>query len=74
MERKNIVGKNVRKIRKIKNCTQKELVAKMNLQGIKIDEPMLSRIESETRPVFDYEIHAIAYALNIKIEDLFNKK
>ncbi|MBK1811650.1 helix-turn-helix transcriptional regulator [Clostridium sp. YIM B02505] len=74
MERKNVIGHNLRIIRKSKNCTQKDLVAKMNLQGIKIDEPMLSRIESETRPVFDYEVYAIAYALNIRIEDLFNKK
>ncbi|GKU27551.1 hypothetical protein CFOLD11_43780 [Clostridium folliculivorans] len=74
MERKNIIGSNVKLFRKRKNCTQKDLVAKINLQGIKIDEPMLSRIESETRPVFDYEVFAIANALSISIDDLFKFK
>ncbi|WP_026881455.1 helix-turn-helix domain-containing protein [Clostridium akagii] len=73
MERKNIIGINVKSIRKNKNCTQKDLVAKINLQGIQIDEPMLSRIESEKRPVLDYEASAIANALKVPIENLFKK-
>ena len=74
MERKNIIGKTIKLIRKDKMVTQKDLVAKINLRGIKIDEPMLSRIESETRPILDYEILAIANALNVPIEKLFKKK
>lgn len=74
MERKNIIGKKIRVLRKNKKFTQKDLVAKINIQGIKIDEPMLSRIESESRPIFDYEIPAIAHALEVSIDNLFDKK
>ncbi|WP_286910873.1 helix-turn-helix domain-containing protein [Clostridium sp. UBA1652] len=74
MERKNIIGKRVRLIRKNKNLTQKDLVAKINLHGVKIDEPMLSRIESQTRPVLDYEVSAIADSLEVSTDNLFKKK
>lgn len=73
MVRRNIIGNKVKSIRKFKNYTQKELVAKINLQGVKIDEPMLSRIESETRPILDYEVYAIANALNVSVDNLFNQ-
>jgi hypothetical protein len=32
---------------------------------------MVSRIQSEKRPVLDYEVYAIANALEVRIESLF---
>ncbi|WP_297637765.1 helix-turn-helix transcriptional regulator [uncultured Clostridium sp.] len=71
MENKNIIGLNIKLVRKSLNISQKELVAKLNLQGIHLDEPMLSRIENCKRPLLDYEILAISKALNINIDTLF---
>ncbi|EHK2427155.1 helix-turn-helix transcriptional regulator [Clostridium perfringens] len=71
MENKNIIGYNIKLIRKSKNISQKQLVAKLNLLGLAIDEPKLSRIEHLKRPVLDYEVLAIAKALDTSISSLF---
>lgn len=71
MKDKNLIGHNIKIIRKSKKISQKELVARLNLQNINIDEPMLSRIENKQRPLYDFEIIAISKALNIPIEVLF---
>lgn len=73
MEKRNIIGDNVRKLRKEKNLTQEELTAKLQLLGLNIDRPMVTRIELKQREVYDYEALAIAKVLNIKIEELFKK-
>lgn len=71
MLKKNITGKTIKFIRQYKKVTQDELAARLNVQGLEIDQTMISKIENETREVPDYEIKAIAEALNINIEDLF---
>ena len=60
MEERNIIGKRIKEIREHKGITQDQLAARLNTQGINIDRPMVSRIESQTR-----------YLLNIRIEELF---
>jgi hypothetical protein len=49
-----------------------ELVARLQLQGIKIDQVTLSKIENGTRPVFDYEVVALVKALKVATEWLLN--
>lgn len=70
---KNIIGNKIHLIRKQKEFTQAQLSAKLNLQGIEIDRPMISRIEKQTRNILDYEIKGIAVALGVTIEDLFKE-
>jgi len=70
--RRNIIGKTIRVLRKRKNLTQDELTAKIQLTGINIDRPMLSRIETNSREVYDFEVKAIAEALDMSINDLFS--
>lgn len=74
MEKRNIIGYNVRRLRKEQNLTQEELTAKLQTLGLDIDRPMLTRIELKQREVYDYEALRIADALNISIEELFNYK
>lgn len=74
MEKRNIIGDNVRRLRKEQKLTQEELTAKLQIEGLDIDRPMLTRIELKQREVYDYEALGIAKALNIPIEELFNKK
>jgi DNA-binding XRE family transcriptional regulator len=70
---RNIIGKNINLIRKRKEITQEQLTARLNVQGIEIDRPMISKIERQTREILDYEIKAIAIALGVTIEDLFKE-
>lgn len=71
MNERNIIGCNIKHYRKLNKLTQEELVAKLNVMGINIDRPMISRIENQSREITDIEILAIAKVLKITIEDLF---
>lgn len=73
MDGRNIIGKKIKMIRKMKNLTQEELTARLNIQGINIDRPMISKIENSTREIVDYEIEGIAKALGVSIEELFEE-
>jgi len=71
VHRKNIVGVRVRKARKESKVTQSELAARLQVLGIKIDRPAISKLESGSRPVTDIEIAAIAKILRVPISSLF---
>ncbi|WP_459480600.1 helix-turn-helix domain-containing protein [Clostridium saccharoperbutylacetonicum] len=68
---RNIIGEKVKTIRKAKKLTQEELTARIQVKGLNIDRPMLSRIETSSREVYDFEVKAIAEALDISVNDLF---
>lgn len=67
---KNIIGKRVKKARlQLKpTMTQENLSAKLELMDVKIDRVAICRIESGDRFVPDYEVVAIAKALNVSLE------
>lgn len=71
MLEKNIIGKQIKLIRQLKCITQEQLAARLNIQGIEIDQTMISKIEEQIRGISDYEVKAFAIALGISIEDLF---
>lgn len=71
MRNRNIIGKNIQRIRKNKKITQKELEARLQMMGINIDRPMISKIENSTREIVDFEILGIAEALGVSVEDLY---
>ena len=68
---KNIVGSRVCKARKEKRITQMELAARLQISGIKIERPAISKLEGGRRPVSDIEVAAIAKALMVPISLLF---
>ena len=68
---KNIVGYNIKKLRCSNNLSQKEVIARLHLLGVKLDEIKLSRIEHLKRPVLDYELLAFSKALNVDINSFF---
>jgi len=70
---RNIIGPNVRKYRLLKNLTQEQLTARIQIKGIDFDRTMLSKIETQIREVLGYEIKAIAESLNIPIEYRFEE-
>jgi len=72
----NIVGERIKKARKTAKppITQSQLTARLQVDGIKIDRPIISRIEHGTRAVYDYELVAIAKALKVKVGWLVGEK
>ena len=72
MKQKNIIGSKLKLLRKERNISQKEIVAKLNLLGIQLDEIKLSRIEHFNRAVLDYELLALSKIFEIDIKDFFD--
>jgi len=67
---RNVIGPRLRELRKQLHVTQKDLSARLEVQGLNIDQAMISRIEKGERPVMDYELVAIAKALKIDSTEL----
>ena len=67
MGNRNVVGIRVRKTRMAMKprITQKELMARLQVLGMMIDQSGLSKIENGQRPVTDKEVVALAKALKV---------
>lgn len=63
---RNIVGKNIKKIRKAKKWTQAELAEKVGIEPVSI-----ARIETGLNFPKEENISLIAKALNVEVSDLF---
>ena len=57
---RNIIGARVTQARQELGMLQKDLLAKLQIEGIEISLPALSLLEGQKRPVFDYEIQALS--------------
>lgn len=66
--RKNISGEKIRQARVKKRLSQGDLAAKMQIEGIIIERNSISRIESGTRFIPDYELPVFAKVLNTTVE------
>jgi len=66
---KNIVGSRVRQARRTAKprITQLDLVARLQLVGLSIDQSGLSKLENGRRPVTDIEVVALARALKVSV-------
>ncbi len=74
MEDRNIVGARVRQARKSAKppITQIDLVARLQLLGMMIDQSGLSKLENGRRPVSDLEVVELAEALKASVEWLLS--
>lgn len=61
----NICGDRVRMAREKASLSQEALAAKMQLNGHSLTQKAISRIETGSRVVPDYEIPLLADALNV---------
>ena len=75
MKKRNVIGARVRKARKVAKppITQIDLVARLQLLGVMINQSGISKIESGHRPVLDVEVVALAKALNVSVAWLFGE-
>lgn len=73
---KNIIGSRVKEARLSANpvITQQDLSARLEIMGYNIDRVSISKIESGDRFVPDYEVVAIAEALNVSLDWLLGKE
>ena len=72
MKKRNILGEKIRYYRLELKMTQDEFCSKLQVDGLKIDRTMISKIESCKRELYDFEILAIAKALNVSIDSLYS--
>lgn len=68
----NLIGDNLRKLRKKKKLSQQLLSNKLELLGVYVCRGSVSRIEDKSRTVTDIELYAIAQVLDVEITDLFD--
>ena len=71
---KNIIGKNLKNLRKKNNLTQKALAEKLQLEGYEFTDLTVLRIEQGKRFVPDYEIVALADFFKITTDELLKSK
>lgn len=72
-DKKNLIGKNLKKLRSARKMSQQELSCKLELLGVYVCRGSVSRIEDYSRTVTDIELYAIAEVLNVDINELYSK-
>ena len=73
---RNQIGTRIRQARLNRKpaVSQDDLAGRLARQGILIDRSAISRIETHSRYLMDYEIAAIAKALKISVGWLFGER
>ena len=66
----NICGKNVARLRKELNISQRALADKLQILGIDIDKNAIQRIEAGKRFVTDIELKALSSLYNVSMKKL----
>lgn len=73
-ERKNLIGTNLKRIRKKLKMSQRELSLRLELLGVYVCRGSVSRIEDYSRTVTDIELYAIAEVLGVSTDELLGKR
>ena len=71
---KNLVGKNIERLRKTKGIKQKDFIAQIQIMGCDMNPTSYSKLEGQIRSATDKEIFVIAKILGVTIEELFINK
>lgn len=70
---KNLVGKNIEKLRKERGIKQKEFIAQIQIMGCDMNPTSYSKLEGQLRSATDREIYVIAKILGVTMETLFDE-
>lgn len=65
--KKNICGDKIRQARQRRRLSQSELAAQLQVAGVIIERDSVSRIESGSRFVADYELKILAEILRVDV-------
>lgn len=71
---KNLVGKNIERLRKEKGIKQKDFIAQIQIMGYDINPTSYSKLEGQVRTATDKEILVISKILGVRMEELFENK
>ncbi len=71
--KKNLCGNRIREARLRQRLSQYDLAARLQTQGILIEQDSISRIEIGTCFVADYEVKVLAKVLNVPLEWLLEE-
>lgn len=71
--KKNLCGNRIREARLRQRLSQYDLAARLQTQGILIEQDSISRIEIGTRFVADYKVKVLAKVLNVPLEWLLEE-
>lgn len=69
---KNLVGKQLKMLRKVAGISQRDLAHRMQLNGMDIDKNVITRIETNKRYVTDLEIRAFARIFDVSYQYLID--
>lgn len=67
----NVIGPQIRRIRRFQKLTQSELAARCNLLEWDVNRSTLAKIESQVRRVTDKETATLAKALRVELAELY---
>ena len=67
---KNVIHAQLRRYRELRELTQDQVAAKLQVMGVNIDQQALSRIEHNQRMVTDYELACLCKVLQVSPQDL----
>ena len=70
---KNMVGKNIERLRKERKIKQKDFIAKIQIMGCDMNPTSYSKLEGQIRSATDKELYVIAQLLEVPIEELFSE-
>jgi transcriptional regulator with XRE-family HTH domain len=65
---RNLVGARVELARRNQGMKQRELLARLQVEGIDLNASALSKIEGQIRMVTDFELLALSKVLNVSVE------
>jgi len=68
---KNLIGKNIERMRKERGIKQKDFIAQIQIMGCDMNPSSYSKLEGQVRIATDKEVLAISKVLGIKMEELF---
>lgn len=72
--RRNVSGERVRQKRAERKITQAELAARVQCEGVALEQDAISRTELGQRMVQDYELRALAEVLGASMDWLAGKE
>lgn len=68
---KNIVGKNIERLRKERGIKQKDFISQIQVMGCDMNPTSYSKLEGQVRSATDKELYVIAKILGVPMETLF---
>lgn len=70
----NVAGGRIREARERRHMTQDQLAAKMQIEGVQVNQKAISRAEAGERIIADYELVVFARVLKVSYEWLLEGK